>query len=150
VQSLLERSSARIATIAEALNATGVTQLLEFYANAIVKYVEPEEVAELLDYKVIPPPLTEILDRDYEITLRAGLRARARQLEVKDMEYALQVTAQILEPFPTARLDIGLDILEEMLPKLGAESGVKTIKQIREQLKAQRGPTPQGGPPGGQ
>lgn len=150
VQSLLERSSARIATIAEALNATGVTQLLEFYVNAIVKYVEPEEVAELLDYKVIPPPLTEILDRDYEITLRAGLRARARQLEVKDMEYALQVTAQILEPFPTARLDIGLDILEEMLPKLGAESGVKTIKQIREQLKAQRGPTPQGGPPGGQ
>jgi hypothetical protein len=143
VQALLQKSSARMATIAEALNHTGVKPMLDWFVRLIVRYVEPQEVAQILNFRQPPPPLSRILDRDFEIEVRAGIQARSKRMRVQDMQHAMQVTGQVLKPFPRAQSKVGVQILKSMLPELGVEKSVSVLNQVEQMIDQAPAPQPE-------
>lgn len=89
-----QRTNARIGLYAQNFREVGVKELLHKLADYIIEWAEPEEVRKILGAQTAPPPLREVIKRDFDIELEAGLEATSRVMQIRNLEHALQILPQ--------------------------------------------------------
>lgn len=142
VMSLLEQSNQNIAMIPQNLMKTQIVPMCEFLCDCIVAFVEPPEVAEQLGFRVPPPPLSQILDREWDITVKAGMQATSKTLQVKNLQFALQIIQPMAQFAPQVYMPIYMSLTEKLLPLLDVDSAAQLMHRAK-QMQRRQPPQPQ-------
>jgi hypothetical protein len=122
--------------IAQSFNNTLIVPQLERLSDMIIAYVTPQEVAAILDYPVAPPPLNQILKREYDFEVKAGLSATNEAVQIRNIQYAIQVIAQIINVNPQVASEALIALVEKLLPMLGVHEAAQIVSRARQQAQS--------------
>ena len=148
VNAVMTESNTKIDVLIRNIGRTQVIPLAEFVLRCCVEWLTDEQVGKIVNAALPediagpaqnPPSLKTILTEDFHVEVEAGASVTSKQVEIRNIEAALMMTAQMAGGLPQEAFATARAVLPRLLILLGLPEAAATFDQTADQMPAQDG-----------